>query len=119
MRATARRLGRLLETLSGDIEEPTVKGASEAAVFESAETQVGAAMRTVPLQKSVPALLVSEADEPLSHQRHRNEWTVVAELVNERCRLPVAPHQIAGGTARQDIDEQLVLLLSDHQPSLY
>jgi hypothetical protein len=44
--AAAFRLRRRVETLAGDVEQPAMERATQAATFEPAESEVGAAMRT-------------------------------------------------------------------------
>jgi hypothetical protein len=51
---------RLLETLSGDVEQPTVEWAPQSAVLATAEAQIHAAVRTFPVEKSQPTLFVSK-----------------------------------------------------------
>ena len=62
------RLGRRLQALAGDIEQPAMEGAAQPAIFESAEGEVGAAMRAVAVDQAVAALLVAKQHEIFAEQ---------------------------------------------------
>ena len=59
------RLGRRLQALAGDVEQPAVEGAAQAAVLQPAIGEIGAAMRTGALDQAVAALVVAEQHEAL------------------------------------------------------
>ena len=48
-----------------------MEGAAQAAVFEPAEGEIGAAMRAVALDQAVAALLVAKQHEVFAEQFHR------------------------------------------------
>ena len=110
----ALRLGRRLEALAGDVEQPAVERAAQAAVFEPPIGEIGAAMRTAALDQAVAALAVAEHHEVLAEQAHRLDRPVAGELVDQRRRLPVAAHQGACGRAGSGPGDQVVLLGAQH-----
>ena len=62
------RLGRRLQALARCVEQPAVEGAAQAALFEPAEGEVGAAMRAVALDQAVAPLLVAKQHEVFAEQ---------------------------------------------------
>src|SRR5258708_698623 len=50
-------LGGRLQALARCVEQPAVEGAAQPAVFQAAEGEVGAAMRAMPVDQAVAALL--------------------------------------------------------------
>ena len=66
----ADRLGRGLEALAVDVEEPAVERTAQSAVLQAAEGEVGVAVRTIAVEKAVTALFVAEEDEVLTQQAH-------------------------------------------------
>ncbi len=107
-------LRRRLQALAVDVEQPAVKRAAQAAVFQPAVSEIGAAMRAVPADQSVAALLVLEDDEVFAEQPHRLHRPVGRELIDQRGRLPVAAHQRAGGGAGIGAGDQVVLFRAEH-----
>ena len=103
------RLGRRLQALAVDVEQPAVKRAAQPAVFEPPVSEVGAAMRTMPADQPVAALVVLEGDEVLAEQPHRLDRPVAGQFIDQRGRLPVAPHQRAGGSAGPGASDEIVL----------
>src|SRR5207245_7839239 len=95
-------------------EEPAVKRAAQAAIFEPAEGEVGAAVRAVAIEHAQLALLVTKQDEVLAHQLHRLDWAGTVELVDQRHWLPIAAQQLAGGSAGTDPGDEIILFCADH-----
>ena len=93
-------LGRRLQALAVDVEQPAVKCAAQPAVLEPPVGEIGAAMRTMAADQPVAALVVLEGDQVLAEQPHRLDRPVARQFIDQRGRLPVAPHQRAGGSAR-------------------
>ena len=111
----ALRLGRRLQALAVDVEQPAVEGAAQAAVLQPAIGEIGAAVRAGAVEQAVAALLVAEQHEVLAQQPDRLDRPVGAgELIDQRRRLPVAAHQRAGGRARPDAGDEIVLFLAEH-----
>ena len=103
-----------------DVEQPAVEGAAQAAVLEPAVGEIGAAMRAVAADQAVAALLVAEEHEVLAEQPDRLDRAVAGKLVDQRRRLPVAPHQAARRRARPGAGDEIVLLRAQHrQPPLH
>ena len=113
---TAFRLGGRLQALAVDIEQPAMEQAAQAAIFQPAEGEVGAAMRTVAVQQTVPAALVAEQHEILAQHAHRLGRPFGGQFVGECHGMPVMAHQGAASRARTDAGHQLVLLGAHHGP---
>ncbi len=108
------RLGRRLQALAVDVEQPAVKRAAQTAVFQPAVGQVGAAMRTTAADQAVAAFVVLEDHQVLAEQPHRFHRAVARQFVDQRRWLPVVPHQAAGGRAGPGAGDKVVLLLAQH-----
>jgi hypothetical protein len=91
-----------------------VKGAAQAAMLEPAEGQISAAMRAVAIDQAVAALLVAEQHQVFAEQFDRPHRPRAFQLVDQRRRLPVHPHQPAARVLRPDARDQVVLLLAHH-----
>jgi len=91
-----------------------VKGAAQAAMLEPAESEVGAAMGAMAIDQAVPALLVAEQDEVLAKQFDSSHRSGALQLVAQRSRLPIHPHQLATRITRSGAGDQIVLFLAHH-----
>ncbi len=107
-------LGRRLQALALDVEQPAVERAAQAAVLQPPEGQIGAAMRAGALDQAVAALVVAEQHQAFAQQAHRLDRPVAGKLVDQRGRLPVAPHQGAGRRGGAGAGDQVVLLGAQH-----
>ena len=96
------------------VEQPAMEGAAQAAMFEPAEGEVGAAMRAVAIDQAVASGLVAEQHEVFAEQFDGTDRARALQLVDQRRRLPVAPHQLAAGVLRAGAGDQVVLLLAHH-----
>ena len=103
-------LGRRLQALAVDVEQPAMEQAAQAAILQATVGEIGAAMRAVAVEQAVAAALVAEQHEVLAQHAHRLGGTLLRELVGERHRMPIVPHQRAAFGARPDAGDQLVLL---------
>ena len=81
--------------LPDDVEQPAMEGAAQAAVFQPAEREVGAAMRAMPVDQAVAALLVAKQHQVFAEQfdrpdraRSRNSSTSAAGCQYIRISLP-------------------------------
>src|SRR5665213_2892385 len=108
------RLGRGFEALARDVEQPAVEGAAQAAVFQPPEGKVGAAMRAMPLDQAVAALLIAKQHEVLAEQFDRFYRTRALHLVDQRRRLPVHSHQLAARILRTRPGDEVVRFLAHH-----
>ena len=93
-------LGRRLQALPLDVEQPAVEGAAQAAILQPAIGEVGAAMRAAAADQAVAALVVLEDHQVFAEQPHRLDRAVARQFVDQGGRLPVVPHQLAGRRAR-------------------
>jgi hypothetical protein len=107
-------LRRCLQAAAGDVEQPAVEGAAQAAILEPAIGEIGTAVRTVPSEQAVAALLVAEQDEILAEQAQPFGRTRALELVHQRRRLPIAAQQCSGRRARPGAGDEVVLLGTQH-----
>ena len=107
-------LGRSLQALARRVEQPAMEGATQAAVLQPPECEVGAAMRAVPLDQAVTALFVPKQHQILAEQFDRLDRARSLHLVDERGRLPVHPHQFPAGLLRPGAGDQVVLFLAHH-----
>src|SRR6185503_14041986 len=88
-------LSRRFQALSRCVEQPAMKGAAQAAILQSAKGKVGAAMRAVPLDQPVTAVLAAKQHQVLAEQFDRADRPRTLQLVDQRRRLPVTPHQFS------------------------
>ena len=77
------------------VEQPAVEGAAQAAVFQPAVSEVRPAMRAAAADQAVAALLVLEHHQVFAEQPQRFDRPVAGKFVDQRRRLPIAPHQRA------------------------
>ena len=92
--------GRRLEALAGGVEQPAMEGAAQAAIFQPAEGEVGAAMRAMAIDQAVAALFVAKQHQVFAEQFDRPHRARPLQLVDQRRRLPVHPHQFPAGVFR-------------------
>src|SRR6185437_14174220 len=62
---------RLLEAIAFSIEMPAVIRAAQSAIFDVAVREIGAAMRTMPVEQAVMAALILIERQILTHQPNR------------------------------------------------
>ena len=110
----AGRFGGLLQAGAGGVVQPAVERAAQAAVLAAAETQVGAAMRAVPVQQPVAAGRIAEQHEVLAQQAHPLHRARRVKLLDQCGRLPVTAHQRAARRAGTGLGDQPVLLGGEH-----
>jgi hypothetical protein len=115
--ATSGRLGRCLQALAGDIEEPAVKRAAQPAVLQPAVGEIGTAVRAMAIEQTV-AVLVLEHHKVLPEQAHRLHRPLGVELIDECRGLPVIAQQLARRRSGADARHQFVLLGADHVVAL-
>ena len=96
------------------VEQPAMEGAAQAAMFEPAEGEVGAAMRAVAIDQAVAALLVAEQHQIFAEQFDRPRPAAALQFVDQRRRLPVHPHQLAARVLRPGAGDQVVRFLAHH-----
>jgi len=86
--------------------------------FQASEGEVGAAVRAVAVQQTVPAAFVAEQHEILAQHAHRLGRPLCGQFVGEGHGMPVMTHQGATTGARTDAGHQLVLLGTHHQKTV-
>ena len=108
------RLRGRFQALAGYIEQPAMEGAAQPAILQPAEGEVGAAMRAVAVDQAVAAFLVAKQHEVLAEQFDRAHRPRSLQLVDQRRRLPVHPHQLAAGVLAPGAGDQVVRFLAHH-----
>src|SRR5689334_10840831 len=107
-------LGRSLKTLSIYVEQPTVEGATQAAILKPAICEIGATMRTAPGDQAVTAFVVLEDHKVFTEQPDGLHRSIARKLVDQRGGLPVAPHQRACRRSGPGPGDEIVLLRTQH-----
>ena len=91
-----------------------MEGATQAAMFEPAEGEIGAAMRAVAFDQAVVPLFVAKQHEVFAEQFDGAHGPRPFEFVDQRRRLPVHPHQLSARVFRPGAGDQVVLFLAHH-----
>src|SRR5690606_7623560 len=86
----------------------------DAAVFDAAKGQVGAAVRTVAIKQAELAFVVAEQDHVLIQQLDGLHGLGALELFGQGHGLPIAAQQFTGGGVRADPSDEIVLFSSKH-----
>lgn len=84
--------------------------AAQSAILQSAEGQVGAAVRTVAIEQAITALLVPEQHEVLPHQLDGTNGAIALEFVDQGNGLPILAQQGAGRLAHPHTGDAFILL---------
>src|SRR6267378_2390589 len=105
---------RGFKALAGDVEQPAMEGAAQAAVLETAKCEVGATMRAMALDQAVTALFVAKQHQILAKQFDGFDRARARQFVHQRRRLPVHPHQFPARVVRPGPGHQVVLFLAHH-----
>ena len=95
-----------------------MEGAAQPAILQPAEGEVGAAMRAVAVDQAVAAFLVAKQHEVLAEQFDRPHRPRSLQLIHQRRRLPVHPHQLAAGVLAAGAGNQVVRFLAHHGEDL-
>src|SRR6266581_1740418 len=91
-----------------------MKSTTQPAVFEAPEGEVGAAMRAMALDQAIASLLVAKQHQILAKHFDGFYRARSLQLVDQRRRLPVHPHQFPAGVLWPGPGHQVVLVLADH-----
>ena len=113
----ALRLGRRFQALAGYIEQPAMEGAAQPAILQTAKGEIGAAMRAVAVDQAVAAFLVAKQHEVFAEQFDGLNRPRPLQLVDQRRRLPVHPHQFSAGVLAAGAGDQVVRFLAHHGES--
>ena len=82
--------------------------------LQPAEGEIGAAMRAMAIDQAVAAVLVAKQHQVFAEQLDRPHRPRPLQLVDQRRRLPVHPHQLPAGVLRAGAGDQVVLFLAHH-----
>src|SRR5262249_8960109 len=96
-------------------EEPSVKGTTQATVFESSISEIGAAMRTLTANQTIASVFVLENHQVFAKQTDRLERVIAGKFVDQRRRLPIASHQAARGPGQPGSGDEIILLCTQHR----
>ena len=88
--------------------------ATQPAILQPAEREIGAAMRAMPLDQAVPALLIAKQHQILAEQFDGLDRTRAGQFIDQRRRLPVHPHQFPARRFGPGAGDQVVLFLAHH-----
>src|SRR5437016_14087501 len=91
-----------------------MKSTTQAAVFQSPEGKVGAAMRAMALDQAIATLLVAKQHQIFAEQFDRFYRARALQLIDQRRRLPVHPHQFPAAVRMAGAGDQVVLFLAHH-----
>src|SRR5262245_32707344 len=107
-------LGRCLKTLTVYVEQPAVEGTTQATILKPAIREIGTAVRTASTDQPVRALVILEDHKVFTEQPDRFHRSVTRKLVDQRRRLPIAPHQATRRRTRPCTGDEIVLLRTQH-----
>src|SRR5262245_28642260 len=108
------RLGRRFQALAADVEQPAMERAAQPAMLEPPEREISAAVRTSTLEEAIAAAVIAEQHQAFAEQPHRLDRAVAGELICQRGRLPVVPHQRSGWRSATDTGDEVILLGAQH-----
>src|SRR5262249_40658906 len=97
-----------------DVEQPAVERASQSTLLQPAEGEIGPAVRAGALEQAVAALVVSEQHEVFAEKANGFDRPLARQFVEQRRRLPIAPHQLARGRAGAGAGDEIILLGAQH-----
>src|SRR5262249_55549764 len=108
------RLGRRLQALTLDVEQPTMERAAKAAMFEAPVGKVGTPMRTGAAEESKTSLIVAEDHKLFAKKLDRLNRPVTAQLVEQCRRLPITPQHLSNWLIGANAGDALILFRAEH-----
>jgi len=94
-----------------------MEGAAQSTSFQSAECEIGTAMGAMAIDQAVAAFIVAEQHQVFAEQLDRPHSARALQLIDQRRRLPIHPHQLSASVLRADAGDQVVLFLAHHGAS--
>ena len=94
-----------------------MEGATQSAIFQTAEGEVGAAMRAVAIDQAVTARVVAKQYEVFAEQFDGPHRPRPLQLIDQCRRLPVHPHQFPARILAPGTGDQVVRFLAHHGES--
>src|SRR5579863_7220631 len=91
-----------------------MEGAAKPAIFKPPKREVSAAMGAVTINQAVTSLLVAKQHEIFAEQFDGAHRARPGQLIDQRRRLPIHPHQFAARIFRSRSGDQVVLFLAHH-----
>src|SRR4051794_28199827 len=91
-----------------------MEGAAQTAIFQPAEGKISTAMRAMPIDQAVVVLLVAKQHQVFAEQLDGLDRPRALQLVDQRRRLPVHPHQLSAGVLPPGAGDQVVRFLAHH-----
>lgn len=107
-----------LEAPAVHVVEPAVVHAAEAAVLDPSVAQVCGSMRAVQIEQADSPVRIAEHDQVFAEQPQRDRRPARWEFLTERGWLPVASEQLATGSPRASLGQQVILFLREHRKTL-
>ena len=104
-------LGRLIQAVAFDIEQPAVIEAANAAVFDAAIGEIGAPMRAMEAGEAKPVLVIAKQHQLLGQNFDRHGIAADGHFLRRGNGLPIGAQQIAARRARPGPGYEIVLLL--------
>src|SRR5262245_39596148 len=107
-------LGRRLKALTVYVEQPAVEGTTQATILKPAICEIGTAVRTASANQTITAFVVLEDHKVFTEQPDGLHRSVARKLVDQRRRLPIAPHQATRRRPGSGPGDEIVLLRTQH-----
>src|SRR5262249_20258893 len=114
----ARRFRGLLNATAMNVVNPAVIQTTNAAIFNSPQSQIGPAMRAVQTEQTQPAVVIAKENQFLPHD-FNSDRRIVLQLLGKRDRLPVSPDELPAGRAGIGLSQELVFLVRQHRCLLF
>jgi hypothetical protein len=108
----ARRFAGLFEAAAARVVQPTMVDAAQAAVFDAAVAQIGAAMGAMQPDQAGLAALVAEEDKVFAEDAHGDRPPARRHLLGERRGVPVPPQEIATLSSRIGVSQDVVFAVA-------
>jgi hypothetical protein len=109
------RLSRSLQHVAVRVVFPAMINTPQAARFVATVKQRGAAVRTVFAQQTDLTLGITEGDQVFAQKSHAHGRTVPRRnFFRQKCRNPIAPHQLSHRGARADARQNFIFFTGKH-----
>src|SRR5262245_22382097 len=111
-------LAGLLEAIAMTIVEPAMIEAAQAAIFDTAVTQIGAPMGAVQSEETKRAVIGAEQDQIFAQDAYRQRRATARQLFHQGHRLPVAAQQITPRRAGAGLADESIFFAGKHMAIL-
>jgi hypothetical protein len=100
------------------IVEPAMIEAAQAAIFDTAVTQIGTPMGAVQSEETKRAVIVAEQDQLFAQDAYRQRRATARQLFHQGHRLPVAAQQITPRRAGAGLADENIFFARKHMSIL-